>query len=259
MELFGYQIDDSRIDEHPDLDELAQPYFHKGNNIGCICIHGIGGTPANMRVVSDALEKAGYTVDVPMLAGHGTTIRNLAASSWQDWVKTVEDSYDKLKAEGCDKIAVLGLSLGGILSAYLAEERDVIGCCCLSAPFRMKPWLNFSKIVSPIMPYVSYPPSKHTDPHSQGYRGFCSKKLVDLQKLINKTNKGLGKITCPVHAIWARKDDKVDESSKNILRKGLKNAKLTEQTLENSPHGSTYGPEKLLAGEYALNFIQSIS
>ncbi len=261
MNLYGYQLDNSEADHHPDFDDLALPFFHKGNEIGCICLHGIGGTPANVRVIADELSKRGFTVDAPMLAGHGTTLRQMNRSNWKKWIKTIEDSYDRLKQAGCKKVFVSGLSLGGILSAYLAsetEERPCEGVVLISAPFKMKKWLIISMFMSVFFPYVTYPADKHTTPHSQSYRGLACRKLIDLERLIVKTRGKLKKIKCPVYAIWAKLDDKVDPHSSHILSSRLVSAPLKETTMENSPHGSTYGPEKEMVGTLVADFIESL-
>ena len=80
--LRQYLPDQRVLDEHIDFDnDIARPLFHQGNEIGCITLHGIGGTPANIRVVADALIERGYTVVSPTLPGHGETVRALNSST----------------------------------------------------------------------------------------------------------------------------------------------------------------------------------
>ena len=48
--LNDYLPDKAVLDQRPPFDDdLSEPLFHKGNEIGCITLHGIGGTPARLK------------------------------------------------------------------------------------------------------------------------------------------------------------------------------------------------------------------
>ena len=64
-----------------------------GGPRGFLLIHGLGGTPLEMRYVAQGLARAGYTVHVPQLAGHCRSAEELEATSWQHWYKSVEDEH----------------------------------------------------------------------------------------------------------------------------------------------------------------------
>src|SRR6478735_3745211 len=56
-----------------------QSYRVAGNNVGVLLIHGLCGTPSEMRYVANCLARQGYTVLCPQLAGHcGTRARRAA-------------------------------------------------------------------------------------------------------------------------------------------------------------------------------------
>ena len=58
--LKEYLPDKSVMDVRPPFDgDLSQPLFVKGGTVGCLVLHGIGGTPANVRVIVDALIEKG--------------------------------------------------------------------------------------------------------------------------------------------------------------------------------------------------------
>ena len=254
-----YLPDKTVLDEHPPFDgDLSQPLFHKGNEIGCLTLHGIGGTPANIRVVADELIARGYTVLSPTLPGHGETVRALNHSTYKQWLQCVYDAYARLKAEGCTEIYALGLSLGGVLSGLLAENRRLDGLVMICAPLEVQRFLRLSRHLSWLIPYVRYPSddkpgSWRRNPYAQMYDGFSTIKLVDLKRLSRHLNKNLSRITCPVLTFSAAYDDKVDPVSIDILMKGAVNAKeIRHIHLKNSPHGCTYGPERdLVAGACA--------
>ena len=47
-------------------------------------LHGFTGNPQSMRPLAEALAAAGYTVDLPLLPGHGTAIEDMIPTRWAD-------------------------------------------------------------------------------------------------------------------------------------------------------------------------------
>ena len=65
-----------------------------GGRVGVLLVHGLGGTPAELRFVAQALNRAGYTVYCPLLVGHGGSEELLNTTTWTDWYKSVEEAHD---------------------------------------------------------------------------------------------------------------------------------------------------------------------
>lgn len=264
--LRNYMPDQSVLDQRPPFDDdLSQPLFHKGNAVGCITLHGIGGTPANIRVVADALIERGYTVVSPMIPGHGETVRAQNASTGRQWLDGIRAAYKKLKDEGCEQVYALGLSLGGILCGLLAEEEHLDGLALICTPIKMKRYLRIAKALSPIIPVVGYPESRGgktvwgDNLYAQMYGGFSTKKLVDLSRLARKLKKNLAKIDCPALLVAAAGDDKVDPASIEIFCSGAVNAPSVDLAeFEHSPHGCTYGPERELVAARCAEFVSGL-
>lgn len=93
---------------------------YKGDGTGILLIHGLGGTPVEMRYIAQGLNRAGYTVNCCQLAGHCGSIDDLKNSSIDDWIQSVETAFDKMK--DCENIFVGGLSAGSLFSLYLGEK-----------------------------------------------------------------------------------------------------------------------------------------
>lgn len=264
--LKDYLPDRAVLDQRPPFDDdFSQPLFHKGNEVGCITLHGIGGTPANIRVVADALIQKGYTVISPVIPGHGETVRAQNASTAEQWLEGIRAAYRKLKDEGCTQIFALGLSLGGILCGLLAEEEHLSGLALICTPIRMKRYLRVARALSPIIPVVGYPEGRGGKPvwgenlYAQMYGGFSTRKLVDLSRLARKLKRDLEKIDCPALIVAAADDDKVDPASVEIFMRGAVNAPGVDYALfEHSPHGCTYGPEKVLVAARCAEFVSAL-
>lgn len=106
----------------------CEPFSHHAGPSGVLVLHGFTGNPASMRPLAELLAKVGYSVELPRLPGHGTTVEDMMTTTWADWSKAAEEAYDTL-SEHCERVAVVGLSMGGGLTAHVAEVRSsVVGC-----------------------------------------------------------------------------------------------------------------------------------
>ncbi len=114
----------------------CEPFSAQGGSFGVLVLHGFTGNPFSMRPLADACADAGYTVELPRLPGHGTSLADMMTTSWSDWSSTALSTFDDL-ASRCDRVAIVGLSMGGGLAAFVAESRpDVAGCVFIN------PWIN---------------------------------------------------------------------------------------------------------------------
>ncbi len=112
-----------------------------GGRVGVLLIHGLGGTPVELRFVAQALHRAGYTVYCPLLVGHGGSEDLLNTTTWTDWYNSVEEAHDLLK-QRCDVILAGGLSAGVPLALLLAARRPqhVHGTLLFSPTFWPNGW-----------------------------------------------------------------------------------------------------------------------
>ena len=76
-----------------------------GDRLGFLLIHGLGGTPMELRYVAHGLAGAGHTVHVPQLAGHCGTLDELKATAWTEWYASVEREHERLGAR-CSGVVV---------------------------------------------------------------------------------------------------------------------------------------------------------
>jgi len=95
----------------------------RGGPVGFLLIHGLGGTPVELRLVGIGLAKSGYTVHCPQLAGHCGSFEELRATGWKDWYATVQAAHAEL-LKTCKTVIVGGLSMGAILALHLAAENS---------------------------------------------------------------------------------------------------------------------------------------
>src|SRR5438105_1727687 len=88
---------------------------------GVLLLHGLTGTPAEMRPVAKHLKSIGCEVETPCLPGHGGGYRELLDTGWKDWIAGADEALGRL-SQRCDRVVVGGLSMGALISALLAEN-----------------------------------------------------------------------------------------------------------------------------------------
>lgn len=116
--------------------------FHfEGGRDGVLLIHGLTGTPTEMRMLGKGLNRAGFTVVGVRLAGHCGSEEDLLATTWQDWYASVEAAAEQLRGK-VDRLFVAGLSMGAVLALRLAAMRPgwVDGVGVFGATFRHDGW-----------------------------------------------------------------------------------------------------------------------
>ena len=120
----------------------AEPAFFEGGPTGVLVLHGFTGNPGSMRVLAERLSAAGFTVDLPLLPGHGTVVEDMIPTGWSDWLTAAEARYAAL-AERCEQVVVVGLSMGGALTAWLGSEHpEIAGLVCINAVVSVPPGMR---------------------------------------------------------------------------------------------------------------------
>ena len=91
-----------------------------------LCLHGLSGTPYEMKPLVEALTADGYTVEAPPLIGQGpdgaTEARTLRHVRWADMLTAARMAFDRLAARH-QRVYLIGSSVGALVALRLAHER----------------------------------------------------------------------------------------------------------------------------------------
>lgn len=199
---------------------LKLPYYYSGSQIGCLLIHGFTSTPAEMRVIGEALAQAGFTTNGILLAGHGTKPEDLLHITYQDWIHSAQQGINQLKKE-CRTIVVIGHSMGGLLALQMAARNKIDGLVTIAAallPTNRKARLAW--LFKYFQTYTSLP-SKELPAEQQQYLlhypYFPVASVAELQKLAIHTRGILPQITTDALIIQAEDDQTVRPKSAQII------------------------------------------
>ncbi len=111
--------------------------------------HGFTGSQHELRSFADHLEQQGFLVRLPLLPGHGTTPDDLRRYGPDDWLATLREEYELLRAK-TEQITLIGLSVGGSLALKLASETQPASLVVLGAPVR----LHYHTAIKALLPVL---------------------------------------------------------------------------------------------------------
>jgi carboxylesterase len=126
---------------------------------GVLILHGFGDTPESISTLARALAERGYAVHAPLLAGHGRTLPEFAASAGDAWLESARAGLRALAARA-PVGAIVGQSLGGALAVLLAREHGEVRTLALLAPYLDAPpsvrlIAKLAPVLGAIVPYLT--------------------------------------------------------------------------------------------------------
>jgi carboxylesterase len=257
--------------------------FYEGNRVGILLVHGMSGTPVEMRYIANGFAREGYTVSCPQLAGHCETLEDLRRATWQDWYDSTQVALDKL-AERCDHIFVAGLSMGGLLALRLAAlNPDKVRGAMVYAPTLWLdgwgvPWysrlfeLVRQKWCADLMTFHERPPfgiKDHRlraliadaldsgDPSKAGFFSIPGGPMIELRWLVRDLKKRLSGIKQPVLLMHPREDDRADMRNSHYLQRNL-GGRVEMVVLEDSFHVITLDKQRDVVMQKSAAFARDL-
>lgn len=226
----------------------AESFKYTGGRSGCLLIHGLAGSPAEMRPLGEFLARRGLTVAAPLLAGHGTTPDDLAGTRWPDWYSSAEKALQQLAGE-CQEVHVVGFSMGGVIALNLAARYPVASVTSLAgAMFLANRALFLVDLFQYVIPHI---PSRPSNPkvaaQATGYDRFPLKALASLRGYLRLVRSELPRVDTPVLVAQGRLDRAVDARSAVYIHDHVASTDKRLLWLERGGHMITLerGREKL--------------
>lgn len=202
---------------------------------GVLLLHGLTGTPAEMRPVARTLVRLGCTVETPLLPGHGGTHGELLATGWLDWLGGARRAANEL-AQRCDTLVVAGLSMGALLATLLAaDDPRISGIALLSPTLRFDgssiSWTRWLLPLAQVLPFAGRtfywserPPYGLRDERLQrlvtraikaAHRGETTQyglfrtyvgSILELNRMIREVRRRAGAVRCPALVLQSLED-----------------------------------------------------
>ena len=240
----------------------AHAWSSEGGSHGVLVLHGFTGSPQSMRPLAEAMAKAGFTVELPLLPGHGTSLDDMVPTRWADWSGAAEAAYQALAAR-CDKVVVAGLSMGGTLTCWLAEAHPEIAGIILVNPQIDPPQEDLrSGLQAMLDSGVDRFDAIGSDIKKEGseetaYDGTPIAALLSLFEGGDEVHARLGEIRCPTLLFSSREDHVVAPVSGDVVE-GSVAGPVVRIHLENSYHVATLDWDAPLIEERSVDFALEV-
>jgi len=211
----------------------ALPFRLDGTNEeAVVAVHGLTGLPGHFRPLASALNEHGYTVNVPLLAGHGVDADHLATATSDEWERSVVDAVRAVADHR--RVHVMGISLGGLLAVLAAPRTAASSVTTINAPIVLRTGRTLLQLlpVSIAERFADGAPGPSLDPAVEhlwqilpGYdaaRGELERRLArELEKTLVRTYRTARRLRRPSLVIQSRMDEVVDPRSARILANAL--------------------------------------
>jgi carboxylesterase len=228
---------------------LASPFRIDGSNgEAFVLVHGFAGNPAHFRHLGGDLANRGYTVNAPLLPGHGRTIEALGQVRRSDWMAATLDAIREVGDH--HRVHVVGLSMGGLLGVVAATRIPIATLTTINSPIRFRDHrIRFARIARHFRTEVrwSEAPAPVLDPAVARYwihlDGFPVVAAAELFTLSRHALRVAPRVTCPALVIQSKADDTTHPASGSKLR-GALGGDTRLLWLEHSMHNALFDAER---------------
>jgi carboxylesterase len=225
--------------------------------IGCLIIHGYTGGPHEVEPLAEFLRKeTDWHIEVPTLPGHGKKL-DLNDVSYKDWIDSAEEALQKMQ-EWCQKMYLVGFSMGGMIAAYLAGKYH-IDKLVLLAPSRK--YLSFKQIAADVSDVLgdgikgNLGQNEMYNHYKKKFHAVPVKANIEFMKLVNYTRPYLKKVKTPVFIAQGQQDQMVPYRTPIYLDKEIQSERKEIILFERSRHLLCHGEDKDILNQMVYRFL----
>lgn len=240
----------------------AEPMSAEGGSTGVLVLHGFTGNPQSMRPLAQAFVDAGYSVEQPLLSGHGTVVEDMLDTTWEDWSADAEAAYQSL-ASRTESVVVAGLSMGGSLTLWLATKHpEIAGIICVNPATQAAPEVRdfVASMVAAGDIVMTGIGSDVADPNSpeSAYADTPLQPLLSMFDAAIHTQAALPNVKCPLLLFTSPQDHVVPPTDSDYLA-GIYGGSVERVSCERSYHVATLDYDKEMIIERSMEFIRTVS
>jgi len=240
---------------------MPKPFTFEGGDRAVLLLHGFTGHSADVRMLGRFLEKQGYTCHAPHYKGHGVPPDELVHTGPEDWWKDVMEAYQFLKDRGHQKIAAVGLSLGGVFALKLGYTVPLNGIVTMCSPMYIK---SEEIMYEGVLAYTrEFKKREGKSPEQievemEEFKKTPMNTLKALQGLIKEVRENVDTVYAPTFVVQSIVDEMINTDSANIIYNEVQSDQKKLKWYENSTHVITLGQEKDMLHEDVLAFLNEL-
>jgi carboxylesterase len=241
----------------------AEPESIDGGPNGALVLHGFTGNPNSMKGIAHALAGAGFAVELPLLPGHGTAVQDMVETGWKDWLGAAEEALEKLQARVPGKVVVVGLSMGGALTCWLASDHpELAGIVPINAVVTEPEGMaeGVKAMLDTGMELMDGIGSDIADPDVKelAYPQTPLRPLLTLMDAAAEFRARLPRIACPVLIVTSKQDHVVPPENSDVLASSV-SGPVERLWLERSYHVATQDYDKADIEKAVVEFAQRVT
>lgn len=255
-----------------------------GGEHAVLALHGLLGNPLEMQHLGKRLQRAGYTVVIPLIPDYGFAAgsgQSYRTARYERWYDEVERHFDELK-RNYKTVSVTGLCIGAVLALRLASRRgnEIAGLSLLATTLAYDgwsiPWYRF------LLPLAYYTPARYlysyqerfpygvknenlqrwiaremkvTGSSAAGASRLSAEGIFQAHRLIKEVRRLLPKVTTPALIIHAEEDDVASTWSADFVEANIGSIVKRKLILHNSYHIITLDNEKETVADESIAFF----
>jgi carboxylesterase len=222
------------------------PFLLEAGPTGVLLIHGLTGSPDEMRPLGEHLHQQGHTVHGVLVAGHGACRDTLRASTWTDWYASAEAGLDVLHAR-CEQVVVVGFSMGAMLATRLSVRRQRIAGLVSMAPAL---WLHVPAGLAGVLRHVL-----RDVPHL----GVPTAAVHELSRLQQLVRGDLANVAAPLLVLQGRRDRLVSPRGAAEQLRHARSPAKSMVWLERSGHPLPVDVDQAAVFEHTAAFVSHVT
>lgn len=265
--------------------------MHSFEKCAVVLLHGLYSTPDELLSIHSALRRNGVTVVALEIKGYtfDPQCKKPISTPFEDWVIAVKNKLQALKAEGHQKVFLMGISTGAALALASTMENPshCDGLVLMSTSLVQDGWsipiwhfLLPLALYTPLGVFWSYrekPPygvknerirqwiARELEQRKISRAGVANLSISHLKqndRLNRFVRKNLSKVNCPqILALHAQEDEVASTQNLTILASGLSSGVCHLQTviLNNSYHMISIDNDRQQVIQEILQFVQVLA
>jgi len=255
--------------EAPPGGATGAPFDLQGGPDAVLLLHGLTGSPFEVRYVAERLHARGLRCRGPVMPGHGGDPRALAGLPWEAWVEGARRELASL--DGARRTFVVGCSMGALVACALAHAvPDKVDGLALLAPAlhltvaaRLAGFLARRTPLGELLPPVpKVGGSDVRDPvmrrENPGLTAVPLSAIAELLELARRVDMLLPGVAAPALVVAGRRDHTVKLSGARRLARRIGSGPARVVVLERSFHLVGIDVDREACADEVAGFFQEI-
>lgn len=193
------------------------------HKIGCLIIHGFGGTTSDVEPLNKYLQSKGFVTFCPSLKFSMENRKVFTNVNYREWIQSAEFSLSYLKSK-CKNVVIIGFHIGGLVAVNFATRFKNFAVVTINAPIS---YWDIKNIYYNILIDFKTRDFKNVKRYAKVLTEYSVSELVNFKMLLGSTKSILETVKAPIFIAQSLMDDSVDHrSGEYIYKKVSSNLKV---------------------------------